>query len=70
MVADEERRLIAKRTKEALTAAKTRGVQLGGNRGTIISDEAREISQKARLTASEARAVDLAPVIAEFRWPA
>src|SRR5215218_2974280 len=64
MVADEERRLISKRTKEALAAAKARGVQLGGNRGTIISDKAREISRKARLTASEARAVDLAPVIA------
>src|SRR5689334_5974109 len=64
MVADEERRLISKRTKEALAAAKARGAQLGGNRGCIISAEAREVSRKTRQTTSEARATDLAPVIA------
>src|SRR5947208_8545124 len=37
MVADEERRMISKRTKEALAAATARGAQLGGNRGSIIS---------------------------------
>ena len=47
MVADEERRMISKRTKEALAAAKARGVKLGGNRGAIISAEAREVSRKA-----------------------
>jgi DNA invertase Pin-like site-specific DNA recombinase len=67
MVADEERRLISKRTKEALAAARARGVQLGGNRGSIISAEAREVSRKARLAASEARVADLAPVIAELQ---
>src|SRR5215207_2669928 len=66
MVADEERRLISKRTKEALAAAKARGVRLGGNRGAIIGADARETSRKARLAASEARAADLAPVIAEL----
>jgi DNA invertase Pin-like site-specific DNA recombinase len=67
MVADEERRLISKRTKEALAAARARGVQLGGNRGSIISAEGREISRTARLVASETRAADLAPVIAELQ---
>ena len=62
MVADEERRMISKRTKEALAAAKARGVKLGGNRGVIISAEAREISRSTRQAASEARAADLAPV--------
>ena len=67
MVADEERRMISKRTKEALAATKARGVALGGNRGSIISAEAREISRKARRETSEARAADLAPVIAELQ---
>src|SRR3954469_13848107 len=51
MVADEERRMISRRTKEALAAAKARGVKLGGNRGVIILAEAREASRKARHTA-------------------
>ena len=37
MVADEERRMISKRTKEALAAAKRRGVKLGGYRGAKIT---------------------------------
>jgi hypothetical protein len=32
MVAEEERRMISKRTKDALAAAKRRGTQLGGDR--------------------------------------
>src|SRR3954468_12840621 len=67
MVADEERRMISKRTKEALAAAKVRGVKLGGNRGSIISAEAREVSRQSRQAASEARAADLAPVISELQ---
>ena len=68
MVADEERHLISKRTKEALAAAKARGVTLGGNRGAIIIlTEAREVSRKARPAASEARAADLAPITAKLQ---
>ena len=37
MVDDEERRMISKRTKEALAAAKRRGVKLGGYRGAKIT---------------------------------
>src|SRR3954447_16722721 len=42
MVADEERRLISKRTKGALAAAKKRGVKLGGDRGARLSRAARK----------------------------
>src|ERR1700745_4123042 len=35
MVADEERRMISKRTKDALVAAKKRGTKLGGDRGVV-----------------------------------
>src|SRR5215207_561532 len=67
MVADEERRLISKCTKEALVATQARGIKLGGDRGVIISVQAREVSRRARREASEARATDLAPVIAELQ---
>ena len=37
MVAEEERRMISRRTKDALAAAKRRGTKLGGNRGVVPS---------------------------------
>src|SRR3954464_11550269 len=55
MVADEERGLISKGTKEGLAGGKGGGARLGGNRACIISAEAREISRQARQAASEAR---------------
>ena len=84
MVAHEQRRMISKRTREALarkrdwyasltqeqrTALRRKGkaTSLGGYRGAIISDEARQISRQTRKTRSEARAADLAPVIAELQ---
>jgi DNA invertase Pin-like site-specific DNA recombinase len=47
MVADEERRMISKRTKEALAAAKRRGVKLGGYRGAKITRKIREAGSAA-----------------------
>jgi hypothetical protein len=43
MVADEERRMISKRTEEALAVAKAEGKRLGGNRGNlpVIGDKGR-----------------------------
>src|ERR1700733_5686666 len=67
MVADEERRMISKRTKEALAAAKRRGVKLGGYRGAKITRKIREAGSAATAAIASARAADLAPVIAELQ---
>jgi DNA invertase Pin-like site-specific DNA recombinase len=66
MVADEERRMISKCTKEALAAAKRRGVKLGGYRGAKITRKIREAGSAAT-AAIASRAADLAPVIAELQ---
>jgi DNA invertase Pin-like site-specific DNA recombinase len=68
MVADEERRMISKRTKEALAAAKRRGVKLGGFRkGAYVPREARAKGNAAMARKANERAADIAPVIAELR---
>jgi DNA invertase Pin-like site-specific DNA recombinase len=41
IMAMEERRMISKRTKDALAAAKRRGTKLGGDRGVVPSKKAR-----------------------------
>jgi len=67
MVADEERRMISARTKAALKAAKARGVKLGGNRGSVVDDAARQASAAARSNRAKNRASDLAPIIEELK---
>jgi len=67
LVAEEEGKAISARTRAALAAAKARGVKLGGNRGAVISDDARAISRASREAAAMARAADLRPVIEEIR---
>ncbi len=67
MVADEERRMISKRTKEALAAAKRRGTKLGGFRGAKLTRKAREAGSAAVAAIAAARAADIAPVIAELQ---
>ena len=67
MVAEEERRMISARTKAALQAAKARGQVLGGFRGVKIDDAARASSVASRKAAASARALDVAPTIAELQ---
>jgi DNA invertase Pin-like site-specific DNA recombinase len=67
LVADEERRMISARTKAALAAAKRRGVQLGGDRGSRPTNKQRARAIAVRQDRADARAADLKPVIAELQ---
>jgi DNA invertase Pin-like site-specific DNA recombinase len=68
MVAEEEARMIAQRTKDALAAAKARGVALGTPEN--LSDAHRRrgslIASKARRSKAAERAQDIAPIIADI----
>jgi len=66
-VAELEAGMISKRTKDALAAAKRRGVKLGGDRGARLTAKARKSGNAAMVRAADARAADVAPVIAELQ---
>ena len=67
MVADEERRMISKRTKDALAAAKRRETKLGGDRGVVPSKKTRALAIEALQARANAKAADLAPIIKDLR---
>jgi DNA invertase Pin-like site-specific DNA recombinase len=67
MVADEERRMISRRTKDALAAAKRRGKKLGGNRGVVPSRKMQQMAVAALQARAQAQAADLAPIIRELQ---
>lgn len=62
-VAELEAGLISGRTKAALAAAKARGKVLGGYRGAVLSDEARQAGRAVQMRRAHERAVDLQPII-------
>ena len=66
-VAELEAGMISSRTKAALAAAKARGKLLGGNRGAVLSEEARATGRAVQSKRAGERAADLRPMIRDLQ---
>lgn len=68
-VAEHEARMISERTKAALSAARARGIILGGDRGNLpgVAAKGALASAKVRSQRAAERARDLMPVITHLR---
>ena len=68
VVAQAERRMISERTKAALSAAKARGVKLGGDGANlpVTAAKGRRNALEARRQKAKCRAEDLAPILADL----
>jgi DNA invertase Pin-like site-specific DNA recombinase len=73
VVAQAERKMISKRTKDALAAAKARGfnkegqpLRLGGFRGYVPTSDDRAAAVHAKAAKANAKAEDLKPIIARL----
>lgn len=66
-IAEHERDMISRRTREALAVAKAKGAILGGNRGASINDSMREESIIVRRSKAIAYHERVQPMIADLR---
>jgi DNA invertase Pin-like site-specific DNA recombinase len=64
-LAEKERRLISQRTKDALKAAKARGVKLGGHRGGAVPSAVDAAA--ARIAKADAFAGQVAPIVRQLQ---
>ena len=67
MVAEEERRMISKRTKDALAPAKRRGKKLSVDRGVVPTKKVRALATAALQARADSRVADIAPIIKDLQ---